>query len=49
MAHISPVCRDEEAGGTEAKYARTAYEARVNPFADFQKTEAEMRVRDMGV
>lgn len=34
---------DEESGGPEAKYAR-AYEARVNPFTDFQKNELEARV-----
>ncbi|KAF5830799.1 CASP C terminal-domain-containing protein [Dunaliella salina] len=33
---------DEEAGGAEARYAR-AYEARVNPFTDFQKSEMETR------
>jgi len=37
---------DEESGGPEAKYAR-AYEARVNPFAEFQKTEVEQRVRNL--
>jgi len=38
-------CRqaDEESGGPEAKYA-SAYEARVNPFTDFQKNEMEARV-----
>ena len=43
-----PSLRDEEAGGAEARYARAAYEARVNPFAEFQKTEAETRVRVSG-
>ncbi|KAG1678378.1 hypothetical protein FOA52_015144 [Chlamydomonas sp. UWO 241] len=39
---------DEEGGGggVEAKY-RTAYEARVNPFADFQRSEADSRVRNL--
>lgn len=42
-------CRDEEAGtGPESKYAR-AYEARVNPFTEFQKAEAEQRVKSLQV
>ena len=39
-------CRDEEsAGGSEARYVR-AYEAKVNPFAEFQKNEMESRVSE---
>jgi hypothetical protein len=37
------VCSDEEVGGPEARYAR-AYEAKVNPFTEFQKSEVEQRV-----
>ncbi len=41
--HGAP-CRDEEgAGGPEARYTR-AYEARVNPFTQFQAAEVETRV-----
>ncbi|GAX75276.1 hypothetical protein CEUSTIGMA_g2721.t1 [Chlamydomonas eustigma] len=43
---------DEEAGSSsssssEVKQARAAYEARVNPFVEFQKTEVESRVRGL--
>lgn len=36
--------QDEEMGGPEARYAR-AYEAKVNPFTEFQQKEMEARVR----
>lgn len=47
FCHSYADCRpgDEETGSTEARYAR-AYEARVNPFTDFQNREMEARVSD---
>lgn len=36
----------EEGTGPEAKYSR-AYEAKVNPFADFQQSEADSRLRNL--
>ncbi len=38
--------RDEEAGGPEGRYTK-AYEARLNPFAEFQQKEQESRVRSL--
>ncbi|GIL86016.1 hypothetical protein Vretifemale_14276, partial [Volvox reticuliferus] len=41
---------DVEAGGaTPESRAARAYEARVNPFAEFQQSEAELRVRNLQV
>lgn len=49
-----PPSDDVEAGGpgagaTAESRAARAYEARINPFAEFQQTEQEMRVRNMQV
>ena len=41
-------CRDEGPSGPEAR-AASEYEARVNPFSEFQRSEIEQRVRSSGV
>ncbi|KAG2488575.1 hypothetical protein HYH03_012894 [Edaphochlamys debaryana] len=40
---------DPEANATAEARAARAYEARVNPFAEFQQSEAEMRVKNLQV